>query len=285
AAALLALLGRGALAGDDAATAALVARYERAKESVADRCRIVAALGQVRTEPADAALGRVLQGDPAESGRIAAVAALCARGTEGAARAALDAVRTSDPYVALAVAEGLSRRCPAKVVPWLVAKAGERGADAELRAAALQIVVALGRAEAPKLLHRLVDDGEPLVRAAVASGLARADAAHALPALERLARDEDLRVRVAALAGLGALPGKPAPRLREALAKDAAWQARVAAARALARREATEPLLEVARDAKADVRVRIACLDELSRAPSKAVVADLIATVNDVPGR
>jgi HEAT repeat protein len=127
--------------------------------------------------------------------------------------------------------------------------------DADVRREAVAGLVWLNATEAVAGLAR---DAEPLVRLAVARGLATIGNPAGLPTLEQQAADPDVRVRAAALEAIGAI-GCPPDSVPLAIGSlfDPAWEVRKGGAIALggaAPALAVEPLLAALDDENLDVR-------------------------------
>jgi HEAT repeat protein len=121
-----------------------------------------------------------------------------------------------------------------------------KAAPAE-RQAAQTALMAVGRPAVTGLI-KIVDDGDPQVRAAAADTLGAIGDRAATRPLVRVLADKDLAVRSRVAAALGALRDpESAPALTDVFRKDESLDVRAAAATALARlgcRASVEPLLE-----------------------------------------
>jgi HEAT repeat protein len=248
------LLALVALA-DEAEEAAELAPY-LADEDPAVRRTAVEVLTESAPPDAGPALARAM-GDVEPAVRAAAVEGLrelreLIVADEEFHEAVVSGAGSADPAVRAAVIRLLREHRLGELADFWSAAGDD---DPEVRR---EVVAGLVSRDAVDAVAGLARDQEPLVRLAVARGLATIGDPAALPTLEKMAADGDVRVRAAALEGIG-IVGCPPDLVGIVLRSlgDPAWEIRKGAVIALGaafESLAVEPLVAALGDGNLDVR-------------------------------
>ncbi|HEX4407013.1 MAG TPA: HEAT repeat domain-containing protein [Polyangia bacterium] len=167
-------------------------------------------------------LCRELETGTPTSARLAAEA-LGRIGDRGATAALVTAALRARTGTTLAALEALARLADPGAVPAL-ARLAERGELADLRALALDALIAIGDDRAAEVLPRALGDGDAGVRARAVRLAARLGAVAPADVLAQRLADPDPEVRLQAALAVGRLPSPPretAPRILAALAPGA----------------------------------------------------------------
>ncbi|MEX2572452.1 MAG: HEAT repeat domain-containing protein [Gemmatimonadota bacterium] len=254
-----------------AATPEAAAALARALED--PDTQAVAAIG-IQELPVEQRRSLVLERLPGadRATRTALLNLLPALNTPESIRTIIDHLGDEADEARAAAAEVFGRSDPDLVLPAL-ADALDRP---ELR---VGVTVALGRLGSERCppLTGLLDDSDPLVRAAAADGLARCGTGEVDQLVGRLSREDDTQVRQSIIGALGDIGAPQAVQSLAETLRDPSPSVRFAAARALGRTraiDALEPLLGALADRASEVRIAaLSALGELGDARAAPILA------------